>query len=30
MERVKLLIYIVIVIAVVYLVVKHWRTGKKN
>ncbi len=30
MERLKLLIYIVIFIAVIYLVVKHWRTGRKE
>lgn len=30
MERTELLIYIVIFVAVVYLVVKYWRTGRKN
>ena len=30
MERVEMLIYIVIFVAVVFLVVKHWRTGKKR
>jgi hypothetical protein len=30
MERVELLIYIVIFVAVVFLVVKHWKTGKKD
>jgi hypothetical protein len=30
MERTELLIYLLILIAVVYLVVKYWRTGKQE
>ncbi len=30
MERTELLIYLLIFIAVVYLVVKYWRTGKEE
>lgn len=30
MEHIEMLIYIIIFIAAIYLVVKHWRTGKKR
>lgn len=30
MERVKLLIYLIIFVFVVWLIVKHWRTGRKD
>ncbi|GEM_PF-829574 len=30
MKQVELIIYIAIVVAAVYLVIKHWRTGKKK
>lgn len=30
MERTELLIYIVIFIAVVFLIFKYWKTGRKN
>ncbi len=30
MERVHFFIYLIIFIAVVFLVVKYWKTGKKN
>ncbi|GAP70436.1 hypothetical protein BA6E_124251 [Bacteroidales bacterium 6E] len=30
MERTELLIYLLIFVAVVYLVVKYWRTGKEE
>ncbi len=29
MEQIKLLIYIVIVIGVVFLILRHWKTGRK-
>ncbi len=30
MERIKFVIYIVIFVAAVYLIVKHWKTGTKD
>ncbi len=30
MERTELLIYLLIFVAVIYLVVKYWRTGKQE
>lgn len=30
MERTKLLIYIVILVIAVLLVIKYWKTGRKN
>jgi hypothetical protein len=30
MERIKFVIYLVIFVAVVFLIVKHWKTGRKN
>lgn len=30
MEHVELVIYVAIFLAAVYLVVKHWKTGRKN
>jgi hypothetical protein len=30
MERTKLLIYIVILVIAVMLVIKYWKTGKRN
>ncbi|SHE94637.1 hypothetical protein SAMN05444274_10354 [Mariniphaga anaerophila] len=30
MKQVELLIYILILVAVVFLIVKHWKTGRKN
>lgn len=30
MERTELLIYLLIIIAVVILVVRYWKTGRKN
>jgi hypothetical protein len=30
MERTKLFIYLVILVLLVYLVVKYWKTGRKS
>ncbi len=30
MERIQFFIYLIIFIAVVFLVVKYWKTGKKD
>ncbi len=30
MERVEMLIYIVVFVAVIFLIVKYWKTGKKG
>jgi len=30
MERIQFFIYLIIFIAVVFLVIKYWKTGKKN
>lgn len=30
MERIEMLIYVVIVVFVVFLVVKYWKTGRKG
>jgi hypothetical protein len=30
MERIKMLIYIIIFVAIVFLIVKHWKTGNRN
>lgn len=30
MERIEFLIYLAIFVAVVVLVIKHWKTGQKN
>ncbi len=30
MERIKLLILIVMLVVAVYLVVKYWKTGRRN
>lgn len=30
MERIKLLILIVMLVVAVYLVIKYWKTGRKN
>lgn len=30
MERTEILIYLLIIITVVYLVVKYWKTGRRD
>lgn len=30
MERTELLIYLLIIIAVVFLVIRYWKTGRKH
>ncbi len=30
MERIKFVIYLVIFVAVVFLIIKYWKTGRKN
>lgn len=30
MERIKLLIYIVIFVGVIFLIIKYWKTGRKG
>ena len=30
MERTKLLILIIILVVAVYLIIKYWKTGKRN
>lgn len=30
MEHIELIIYVALFIAAVYLVVKHWKTGRKD
>ncbi len=30
MERIKLLILIIVLVVAVYLVIKYWKTGRRN
>lgn len=30
MERTELLIYLLIIVAVVFLVIRYWKTGRKD